>query len=167
MQHGTTVFSGMFKTPGYWEGTKGFLSSDKYLQDNFYYQEFSYVIKSKQFINRYRDVVKNLIHPSGTALFGSFESNFQANHPLNIITTITSQENANLTISISGFRNLSGVGLSIFSNGDLIVITNNNDTIEEGLYVINTAINNTSANITYDYVSSTLISGSIHTVTDI
>lgn len=57
--------------PGRYEGTYGFLSSDKYLQDGDFYQEFSYVIKSGQTINRYRDVVNKLVHPAGTKLFGS------------------------------------------------------------------------------------------------
>ena len=55
---------------GFYQGTDGFLSWDKYLQDNYYYQEFSYVLKTGTFIDTFRDIVKKVVHPSGTAMFG-------------------------------------------------------------------------------------------------
>ena len=54
-------------------GTDGFLSSDKYLQDSFYYQLFSYVITSGQTIDKWRDTIKRTVHPAGLALFGNFQ----------------------------------------------------------------------------------------------
>jgi len=50
--------------------TDGFLSDRKYLQDSFYYQDFSYVIKTGQNVDKWRDVVKKLLHPAGFAFFG-------------------------------------------------------------------------------------------------
>jgi hypothetical protein len=51
----------------------GFLSSPKYIQDSHYYQLFSYVIKSGQTIDKWRDTVKRVTHPAGLALFGNFQ----------------------------------------------------------------------------------------------
>jgi len=48
----------------------GWLSSAKYLQDNRYYQDFSYVLKTSLPINRYRDIIKKIVHPAGLAMFG-------------------------------------------------------------------------------------------------
>lgn len=48
----------------------GFLSDNKYIQDSYFYQDFSYVIKTSQTIERWRDIVKKLLHPSGFAFFG-------------------------------------------------------------------------------------------------
>ena len=59
--------------PGRYDGTYGFLSSDKYLQGPHYYQEFSYVLKSGQPLSRYAEFVKKLVHPAGTALFGQVD----------------------------------------------------------------------------------------------
>ena len=42
----------------------------KIIQDSYYYQDFSYVIKSGLEISTYRDIVKNLVHPSGLEFFG-------------------------------------------------------------------------------------------------
>jgi hypothetical protein len=48
----------------------GFLSANKHLQDSFYYQDYSYVLKAEKVINDYRNVVKKLLHPAGLTLFG-------------------------------------------------------------------------------------------------
>lgn len=56
--------------PGYYEDNRGHLSSTMYLQDSFYYQEYSYAIRTKQNIDSYASTVKDLLHPSGFAMFG-------------------------------------------------------------------------------------------------
>jgi len=70
---GTPSVSGVIEFPGGYTDTKGFLSGSSKLQDNFYYQEFSYEIKSNQFVDKYREVVNKLIHPAGTKLFGRLD----------------------------------------------------------------------------------------------
>lgn len=52
-------------------GADGRISeSSKKIQDSFYYQDFSYVIKVGNSINVWRDAVKRILHPVGLALFG-------------------------------------------------------------------------------------------------
>ena len=58
---------------GSYSTNKGFLSDDIYLQDNFYYQQFSYVIKTDEQFSTYEGLVKQTIHPSGMVMFGEFE----------------------------------------------------------------------------------------------
>ena len=60
-------YSGAFTT------NNGFLSDDIYLQDNNYYQVYSYVIKSDQRFNDYENIVRKTVHPAGMAMFGRFE----------------------------------------------------------------------------------------------
>lgn len=67
---GTPIVTGIETKAGYYNSTKGFLSWDQRLQDSTFWQDFSYVIRSEQFVDKYRNVVKNLVHPSGTKLFG-------------------------------------------------------------------------------------------------
>lgn len=50
--------------------TKSFTSSDKYLFDGHYYQNYSYVIKSSKPIDLYREYIEKIIHPTGNILFG-------------------------------------------------------------------------------------------------
>ena len=66
---GTPIVSGVEVQSGKYLATKGFLSNDQKLQDEFY-QEFSYVIKSPRGISEYREAVNKLLHPAGTKLFG-------------------------------------------------------------------------------------------------
>lgn len=61
------------KVPGYYQGTKGQLSSNMYVLDSFYYQEYSYVIKTQQDILKYTDVVKQVLHPAGFKFFGNVQ----------------------------------------------------------------------------------------------
>jgi hypothetical protein len=58
---------------GYYIGTKGQLSSNMYLQDSFFYQNFSYAIRTEQDFTLYGDIVKKILHPAGFALFGRLD----------------------------------------------------------------------------------------------
>jgi len=58
------------ETIGSYQDTRGHLSSNKYIQDSFFYQDYSYVIRSGLEVNTYRKLIKKLIHPSGLILFG-------------------------------------------------------------------------------------------------
>lgn len=58
---------------GYWENTDGFISSDKLLQDGYYYQNFSYEITSLVPIAEYREIVEKLFHPAGLKMFGKVQ----------------------------------------------------------------------------------------------
>lgn len=62
------------KTLGTFINADGKVSeSSKRIQDSLFYQEFSYVIKIGQSIDKYRNVVRKLLHPVGLALFGEVQ----------------------------------------------------------------------------------------------
>lgn len=88
---GVILTGGIITYPGGWLGTDGFLSSNKYLQDNNFYQEFSYQIRSTHSLVDYEQVAKNLVHPSGTKLFGAVDiiNNIDFSDYLNITITAT------------------------------------------------------------------------------
>lgn len=67
---GTPVLATLAEYPGRWINTDGWLDSDKRLQDNYYWQDFSYVVKGNVQISKYRDLIKKLIHPAGLIMFG-------------------------------------------------------------------------------------------------
>lgn len=62
--------------PGYYRNDDGHLSSTKVLQDGEFYQEYSYVIRSSQNIESYRDVVLEVLHPAGMKMFGQINIKF-------------------------------------------------------------------------------------------
>jgi len=61
-----TQYSGQFTT------TRSFSSSDKYLQDGNYYNDYTYVVKAAQSFDRYRDVLLKLMHPAGFRPYGQY-----------------------------------------------------------------------------------------------
>jgi exosome complex RNA-binding protein Csl4 len=60
---------------GSWTDNKSFISDTINIQDSYYYQNFSYEIVAPRMFETYESLVKNLIHPSGIALFGSYALN--------------------------------------------------------------------------------------------
>lgn len=55
---------------GRFKDSRGMLSNVNKLQDNFFYQNYSYVVRSNVPSNKWLDIVKNTTHPAGTAIFG-------------------------------------------------------------------------------------------------
>jgi hypothetical protein len=70
---GAAVVSGVTTENGSYIDTKGWLSWDKKMQDNFYYQEYSYVLKVQKFITEFSKVVSEVIHPAGTQMFSEYD----------------------------------------------------------------------------------------------
>jgi hypothetical protein len=59
--------------PGYFETNSGFLSDSIFIQDSFYYQKFSYVLRIDERLSKYKSAVKTMVHPAGMKLFGEFD----------------------------------------------------------------------------------------------
>ena len=57
---------------GYWSTTRGFLNSDKYIQDSYYYQDYSYEIRVAKTLDKYKDIIYDTFHISGAELFGKY-----------------------------------------------------------------------------------------------
>ncbi len=64
---------------GYYTTTRGFLDSDKYLHDGEYYQNFSYDIRASIPLDKYSEVLKQVVHVAGTKYFGTYVSATEAN----------------------------------------------------------------------------------------
>lgn len=57
---------------GFYLDTKGFLSNTNVLQDSYFYQIFSYVLKSSVPAELYLDVVSKILHPAGLVMFSEY-----------------------------------------------------------------------------------------------
>jgi len=69
---GKIVKNGLGRKPGYWTTTRGFLNSDKYIQDSYFYQDYSYQIKAALTLDKYKDILYNTFHSAGSELFGDY-----------------------------------------------------------------------------------------------
>lgn len=70
---------------GYYTFRGGFLSDGKKLYDGYYYQEYSYDIQSGLALDKYKDMMVNVMHFAGSKMFGS----------LNVLSEIKSELTAN------------------------------------------------------------------------
>lgn len=57
------------KDQGYYNDIGGFLSDQTKIQDNDFYQEFSYVIRSGVTFDQFKNVIDRMIHPAGMKAF--------------------------------------------------------------------------------------------------
>lgn len=68
---GRAILGVVNEAPGKFLNRKSFTNSDKIIQDSYYWQDFSYDIKSGEMLTRYKDIAKALLHPAGMMMFGS------------------------------------------------------------------------------------------------
>lgn len=65
--------SGIGRGIGYWATTDSLLNSDKVIQDSYFYQDYSYEIRTGLSLESYKDVFYSTFHAAGSALFGRYE----------------------------------------------------------------------------------------------
>jgi len=66
----TTTIGPLCEYPGYYSSNDGLISTNKRVQDNKFYQNFSYVIRTEATIDKYRDALLKIAHPAGFGFFG-------------------------------------------------------------------------------------------------
>ena len=69
----TAVTGPYHMNDGLFLNESGFLSSNKKIQDSWYYQNYSYVVKSDLVLTRFKELVKMTIHPAGMNLFAKVQ----------------------------------------------------------------------------------------------
>ncbi len=74
---------------GYYSSTRGFLDDAKYIHDGEYYQNYSYEIQTSLPLDKYSDVLKEVLHISGKKLFGRVVTSPVANLDISASMTIT------------------------------------------------------------------------------
>jgi hypothetical protein len=83
------VLGTLAKYQGYYENSTGLVSSpDSVIQDNNYYQKYSYVLRIDEALSSYKETVMSLLHPIGRKLFAEyvvdniFELNYEVVEPV-------------------------------------------------------------------------------------
>ena len=82
---------------GFWTEENSHLNSNKKLHDNKYYQEYSYDIQTGISLDRYRRLVKDVLHVAGTELFGTVIKNSNIN--INTTTATTTVDTVSTSLS--------------------------------------------------------------------
>lgn len=164
-----TIITGSFTYPGRYLNDDGHVSSYNFIQDRDYYQKFSYVVKVKKSIDKYRTVLKNLIHPSGMKLFGQYTT---VDEGINLNLSIR-QATDNLIITTARtyshnvgnvYINYTSHGLSVndviyldWVSGNLALVSGNTANLR-GPYKVKTVVNTNQVIIyTVPYKGNTLV----------
>lgn len=77
------------KYPGYYVSNDGFLSDGIYLQDQDFYQPYSYQIKIDEQLSVYKKALLDVLHPAGTKMFGNYIISKDKNLTPSLSTTIS------------------------------------------------------------------------------
>jgi hypothetical protein len=154
---GLPIPSGTVQFPGRYIDTKGFLSWNNRLQDNEYYQEFSYVIRVEELLTKYKEVVKTLLHPAGTKMFGDYNIRSTVNSAVQFVDsapliarrsvreriTATSTQNSAVNYANSNFAE--AVSSATTQAATFIANTNITETVTVTVSDVATYIANTFA----------------------
>ena len=81
---------------GYWSTTRGHINSDKYIQDSYYYQDYSYELEIAKSFDKYKDIIYQSFHIAGSELFGKYLKINVANSLLSIDYSNNTPETTNL-----------------------------------------------------------------------
>lgn len=168
-----TIITGAYTYPGRYLNDDGHLSSYNFIQDRDYYQKFSYVVKLKQSIDKYRAILKNLIHPAGMKLFGEYVTVDNGQNINLAIRGITEQISyikqgtyshniGNVTITLTSHGLSSGNTVYLdWVTGNLANATAN----VEGPYKVRTNVNSNRFTInTNSYLANTQLANTTGTV---
>lgn len=113
---------------GYYGSDKGKISSGtQKITDSYFYQDYSYVIKSKTAIDVWRDLIKQTTHPAGFKLFG--EVNVESTGDIETSTYQKSPER----ISIINLEPKSVKFIGTKQNITETILSLNNTNIERGV----------------------------------
>ena len=91
---GLPSITGLRAYEGKYTDTKGFLSWNNRLQDNFFYQVYSYVIRSKKALTIYKQFVDNLLHPAGTKMFGEYTQTSNVSVATSVASNVSTSTSA-------------------------------------------------------------------------
>jgi hypothetical protein len=140
-------FDYLISTRGYFLNENGQLSNQFIrLEDNYFYQPFSYVIETNLDIREYRDVL-NITHPVGTKRFSILEKTANYNIPISWSRTISIDttyftDSANIFDSL----NFKDFGKNLVDSVNVIdfkSITLNKSTIVDSVTIVSLDITNT------------------------
>lgn len=154
----------IYHAEGTYKDSSGFLSDVNRLQDNYYYQPYSYVIRSQQPFSTWKDLYSQSNHPAGFKVFSELQFIENIEQPVTVtdnfgIITITSLEvNEPLVVTELVSKNYQTSKSDSISTSDAISI-NIQKPISDTLTITDGTVNNIGLSVTdetpvIDFISS-------------
>lgn len=139
-----TVVSGVFTYPGRYLNDDGHLSGYNFIQNRDYYQNFSYVVRVSESLNKYKDILLKLTHPAGTRMFGEY---LYHNDEAQNVTTFEASTTKVVKFKLGTYQaNLGNIMVNLTSHGTnttntvyLEFVTGDTINISNGIFIVTTA----------------------------
>ena len=112
--------SGLFVDSGRFTNDDGKVNF-KILQDSLFYQDFSYVIRSGLSFDRYKDIVKEVVHPAGLEFFGEIVITSTISLTANFTSAIDADKAPRLTTLFSFLSLFEGIGFPPANQQSIVV----------------------------------------------
>lgn len=150
--------NGLIRYNGFYLNTDGHLSSDKKIQDDEKYHNYSYSLVSEESLTNYKKTILDVSHPAGTKLLAThvIPDSYAVNETININThtlILTSNSlitSCNIAYGSNQVTNSNGTVVEYFDTvanvGDIIII-NSANSLRTFAKVITEIANNNSLNI--------------------
>ncbi len=155
------LFASRFTYPGKFVTTDSLLSSDRRLQNRDYYQNFSYVIQSRVAFPRYKEILLDLLHPTGMKVFAEY----LMDEDLLTISSTVETDALMLERTLGGTVNVANGSITVTGTGTTFNVANSLGYLVPGGTIvvnnesrtINTITSNTSLNVlsTFDFTANT------------
>jgi hypothetical protein len=144
--------------PGRWLTSDSLLSSDDIkLEGKNYYIDFSYVISSKVEFSKYKNIVKDLLNPSGAINYAVYKIIETINLPvtINIESELTRQVSGTVNVAansyfVAGYQNTHFV----VANTTNLLMPGTNIKVNGEIRIANSIINNTSITVSEPFTYS-------------
>ena len=134
------------------------VSSQK-ITDSFFYQDYSYVVRSKTSINTWRDLIKDTVHPAGFELFGEVlvESDGNTSMP----SDIENNKTESITFIDLGTKNISVIDTKRYLTESFVSLNSLN--IQRGLGSVSVDTFDAAETVAGDFILSTPFTGRLDT----
>lgn len=152
-------YNGLIKYTGFYLNTDGFLSSDKKLQDDKVYHNYSYVIESEKSLAEYQNSMKDIVHPIGTVMLGRTISKSELKENMTSTGVVYSVPavNANATISVSNSYSVTITGANSLFNvtanvGDMVSYIDANNSLRSFTKLVTVVNSASSLNVESNFI---------------
>ena len=147
---------------GKWTTSDSILSSaDRRIQGRGYYHDFSYVLSAQVEFSKYKDIVKELLHPAGMAFYGEYAK-------LDVLQTELSASNLVINTELGGSANVGNGSTIVYGSNTRFNVANSNYILIPGAVVaIDSQIRTVDAiidNVTFTVTEAFTINANVQNI---
>jgi hypothetical protein len=147
----------VIELPGRWLTSDSLLSSDEVkLEGRNYYIDFSYVISSKVEFSKYKNIIKDLLNPSGAVNYAIYKIIETINVPvsINIESELTRQVSGTVNVAANSYFVIGTNTNFVVANTTILMPPGTNIKVNGEIRIANSIINNTSITVSEPFTYS-------------